>query len=252
MTSDFYNALAPCRHDHVFLAIVPLAFAAFGNLDRPLQIGAVDMAFPRVNMVSYQPISSAHHHARELLYTGRRARSGWTSYSPWLRLRTAHVFNARRFGHWNVFLITSSLLAPLIYRHDYSASCSGYDLDALAFLCVAQFVTAFLRCSPFPLEPPRSCSWRITFLAPAFFFPRAGCFGNTSKYLRRRESAPLATPFWFLGHPEVYVLILPGMGMVCEIIANNTRKPIWDISRWSTRCSRSDSFRSSFGRITCI
>ena len=55
MTSDFYNALGAMHGTiMVFLAIVPLAFAAFGNLIVPLQIGAVDMAFPRVNMVSYQ------------------------------------------------------------------------------------------------------------------------------------------------------------------------------------------------------
>jgi cytochrome c oxidase subunit 1 len=57
--------------------------------------------------------------------------------------------------------------------------------------------------------------------------------------------------FWFLGHPEVYVLILPGMGIVAEIIANNTRKPLWGYNRWSSPRWSSDFCRSSSGPTTC-
>src|SRR4029079_10476322 len=82
MSSDLYNAFGAMHGTiMVFLAIVPLAFAAFGNYVVPLQIGAVDMAFPRVNMVSYQ----CYFIGGVIMFfsffiPGGAARSGWTSY----------------------------------------------------------------------------------------------------------------------------------------------------------------------------
>src|SRR5262245_11242728 len=83
MTSDFYNALGAMHGTiMVFLAIVPLAFAAFGNLIVPLQIGAVDMAFPRVNMVSYQVyFLGGVIMLTSFFIPGGAAQAGWTSSS---------------------------------------------------------------------------------------------------------------------------------------------------------------------------
>src|SRR5437868_2640486 len=84
MQPDLYNALGAMHGTiMVFLAIVPLAFAAFGNFVVPLQIGAPDMAFPRVNMVSYQAyVLGGIIMFFSFFIPGGAAQAGWTSYSP--------------------------------------------------------------------------------------------------------------------------------------------------------------------------
>ena len=84
MLPDLYNAFGAMHGTiMVFLAIVPLAFAAFGNFVVPLQIGAPDMAFPRVNMVSYQAyFMGGCIMLASFFVPGGAAKSGWTSYSP--------------------------------------------------------------------------------------------------------------------------------------------------------------------------
>ena len=116
MSPDLYNAFGAMHGTiMVFLAIVPLAFAAFGNYVVPLQIGAPDMAFPRVNMVSYQ----CYFIGGVIMFVsffipGGAARSGWTSYSPLATLADPAPINGQTF--WiigMVFLITSSLLGAV-------------------------------------------------------------------------------------------------------------------------------------------
>src|SRR3954468_4812773 len=100
MSPDLYNAFGAMHGTiMVFLAIVPLAFGAFGNFVVPLQIGAIDMAFPRVNMVSYQSyfIGGAIM-LSSFFMPGGAARSGWTSYSPLATLADrSHLFNGQTF-----------------------------------------------------------------------------------------------------------------------------------------------------------
>src|SRR5213083_1176532 len=109
MQADLYNAFGAMHGTiMVFLAIVPLAFAAFGNFVVPLQIGAPDMAFPRVNMASYQ----AYFLGGVIMFTsffipGGAAKAGWTSYSPIATLGHSHLVNGQTL--WiigMVFLIT--------------------------------------------------------------------------------------------------------------------------------------------------
>src|SRR5262245_10833707 len=96
----------------VFLAIVPLAFAAFGNFVVPLQIGAVDMAFPRINMVSYQCyVVGGVIMLVSFFIPGGAAQAGWTSYSPLATMGSTHGQTFWIIGM--VFLITSSLLGAV-------------------------------------------------------------------------------------------------------------------------------------------
>src|SRR5438045_3966476 len=110
MSADLYNSFGAMHGTiMVFLAIVPLAFAAFGNYVVPLMIGAPDMCFPRVNMASYQSyVVGGIVMLVSFFIPGGAAQAGWTSYSP---LATAIATNGQTF--WLVgmiFLITSSLL----------------------------------------------------------------------------------------------------------------------------------------------
>src|SRR5438477_6975335 len=217
----------------VFLAIVPLAFAAFGNLIVPLQIGAVDMAFPRVNMVSYQAyFMGGTIMLASFFMPGGAARSGWTSYSPLATVADMnHTFNGQTF--WiigMVFLITSSLLGAVNFIATIiQLRAPGMTWMRLPFFCWAQFVTAFLLLLAFPpLEAAAVLQLMDKVAHTSFFLPTGLAVGGQLANISGGGSPLLWQHlFWFLGHPEVYVLILPAMGIVAEVIANNTRKPLW-------------------------
>src|SRR3989442_1788416 len=233
MMPDLYNAFGAMHGTiMVFLAIVPIAFAAFGNFVVPLQIGAPDMAFPRINMVSYQ----CYFLGGVVMFfsffiPGGAARSGWTSYSPLATLADPHLFNGQTF--WivgMVFLITSSLLGAVNFIGTIiQLRAPGMTWMRLPFFCWAQFVTAFLLLLAFPpLEAAAIMQLMDKVAHTSFFLPTGLAVGGALANVSGGGSPLLWQHlFWFLGHPEVYVLILPAMGIVAEVIANNTRKPLW-------------------------
>jgi cytochrome c oxidase subunit 1 len=235
MSPDLYNAFGAMHGTiMVFLAIVPLAFAAFGNYVVPLQIGAVDMAFPRVNMASFQCyfLGGVVMFA-SFFVPGGAAKSGWTSYSPLATL-------AERGYHWNgqtfwiigmVLLITSSLLGAVNFIATIiQLRAPGMTWMRLPFFVWAQFVTAFLLLLAFPpLEAAGVMQLMDNLFGTSFFLPSGLMLAGTTPVQVSGGGSPLLWQhlFWFLGHPEVYVLILPAFGIVGEIIANNTRKPLY-------------------------
>src|SRR5437763_6777280 len=233
MQPDLYNSFGAMHGTiMVFLAIVPIAFAAFGNFVVPLQIGAPDMAFPRVNMASYQ----AYFLGGVVMFfsffiPGGAAKAGWTSYSPVATLGHGHLVNGQTL--WiigMVFLITSSLLGAVNFIATIiQLRAPGMTWMRLPFFVWAQFVTAFLLLLAFPpLEAAGVMQLMDKVAHTSFFLPTGLAVGGALANVSGGGS-PLLWPhlFWFLGHPEVYVLILPAMGIVAEVIANNTRKPIW-------------------------
>jgi len=230
VSPDLYNSFGAMHGTiMVFLAIVPLAFAAFGNYLVPLQIGAPDMAFPRVNMASYQfYVLGGVIMFFSFFIPGGAAQAGWTSYPP---LALAIPTDGQTF--WligMVFLITSSLLGAVNFIATViQLRAPGMTWMRLPFFVWAQFVTAFLLLLAFPpLEAAGVMQLMDKVAHTSFFLPTGlapvGQLANVSG-----GGSPLLWQhlFWFLAHPEVYVLILPAMGIVAEIIANNTRKPIW-------------------------
>src|SRR6266853_872124 len=233
MQTDLYNALGAMHGTiMVFLAIVPLAFAAFGNFVVPLQIGAPDMAFPRVNMASYQ----AYFMGGVIMFTsffipGGAAKAGWTSYSPVATLGHAHLVNGQTL--WiigMVFLITSSLLGAVNFIATIiQLRAPGMTWMRLPFFVWAQFVTAFLLLLAFPPLEAAAVMQLMDNLAGTSFFLPSGLVVAGKVAAISGGGSPLLWQhlFWFLGHPEVYVLILPAMGIVAEVIACNTRKPLW-------------------------
>ena len=230
MSSDLYNAFGAMHGTiMVFLAIVPLAFGAFGNLVVPLQIGAPDMAFPRINMVSYQFfVVGGVIMLVSFVVPGGPAMSGWTSYSP-----LATIVPTDGQTYWligMVFLITSSLLGAVNFLATIiQLRAPGMNWMRLPFFVWAQFVTGFLLLLAFPpLEAAGIMQLMDKVFHTSFFLPTGLAVGGEYANVSGGGSPLLWQHlFWFLGHPEVYVLILPAMGIVCEVIANNTRKPIW-------------------------
>ncbi len=229
MGNDLYNAFGAMHGTiMVFLAIVPLAFAAFGNYVVPLMIGAPDMAFPRINMVSYQSYAVGGVIMMVSFFIpGGAAQGGWTSYSP---LATSIPTDGQTF--WligMIFLITSSLLGAVNFIATIiQLRAPGMTWMRLPWFVWTQFVTAFLLLLAFPPLEAAGIMQLMDKVAHTSFFLPSGLAIAGAEHLSGGGSPLLWQHlFWFLGHPEVYVLILPAMGIVCEIITNNTRKPIW-------------------------
>jgi cytochrome c oxidase subunit 1 len=229
MSADLYNSFGAMHGTiMVFLGIVPLAFAAFGNFVVPLQIGAPDMAFPRINMASYQAyVVGGLIMLVSFFIPGGAAQAGWTSYSP---LATAIPTYGQIF--WlvgMVFLITSSLLGAVNFLATIiQLRAPGMTWMRLPFFVWAQFVTGFLLLLAFPPLEAAAIMQLMDKVAHTSFFLPTGLAVSGLGHISGGGSPLLWQHlFWFLGHPEVYVLILPAMGIVCEVIANNTRKPIW-------------------------
>jgi cytochrome c oxidase subunit I len=230
MSLDLYNSFGAMHGTiMVFLAIVPLAFAAFGNYVVPLQIGAVDMAFPRINMASYQ----FYFVGGVVMFTsffipGGAAQAGWTSYSP---LASAIPTDGQTFWLLGmVFLITSSLLGAVNFIATIiQLRAPGMTWMRLPWFVWVQFVTGFLLLLAFPpLESAAIMQLMDKVAGTSFFLPTGLAIGGQLADVSGGGSPLLYQHlFWFLGHPEVYVLILPAMGIVAEVIACNTRKPIW-------------------------
>ena len=230
ISPELYNAFGAMHGTiMVFLGVVPLAFAAFGNYVVPLMIGAPDMTFPRINMASFHAfLLGGLVMFTSFFIPGGAAQAGWTSYSP---LASTIPTDGQAF--WlvgMVLLITSSLLGAVNFIATIiQLRAPGMTWMRMPFFVWAQFVTAFLLLLAFPpLEAAGLMQLMDNVAHTSFFLPTglavSGPVGQASG-----GGSPLLWQhlFWFLGHPEVYVLILPAMGIVGEIIANNTRKPIW-------------------------
>ncbi|PYI93840.1 MAG: cytochrome C oxidase subunit I [Verrucomicrobia bacterium] len=238
MTSEFYNSLGAMHGTiMIFLGVVPVAFAAFGNFVVPLQIGAPDMTFPKINAASFWAFFVGGVIMLVSFFVpGGAAKGGWTSYTP-LAVIADHgqgfnpIFNGQTL--WLVgfiFLITSSLLGAINFITTIiQLRAPGLTWMRLPFFVWAQFVTAFLLLLAFPPLESAIIMQLMDRVASTSFFMPSGLVVNGSPLHVSGGGSPLLWQhlFWFLGHPEVYVLILPGMGIVAEIIANNSRKPLW-------------------------
>jgi cytochrome c oxidase subunit 1 len=236
MTSDFYNSLGAMHGTiMVFLGIVPIAFAAFGNFVVPLQIGAPDMTFPRINMASFHSfwIGGAIMLGSFFCPTGP-AKGGWTSYAPLSDLadQAPNMFFTGQ-SLWilgMVFLITSSLLGAVNFVTTIiQLRAPGMTWMRMPFFCWVQLITAFILLLAFPpLEAASLMQLMDRLFGTSFFLPHGLTVSNHLVNISGGGSPLLWQHlFWFLGHPEVYVLILPGLGIIAEVVTNNTRRPLW-------------------------
>ncbi|HSA58155.1 MAG TPA: cbb3-type cytochrome c oxidase subunit I [bacterium] len=229
MSPDLYNSFGAMHGTiMVFLGVVPLAVGGFGNYLVPLQIGAPDMAFPKLNAASYWSyFVGGVVMLCSFFLPGGPAQSGWTSYPP-LSILASTGQTAWLIGM--VFLITSSLLGSInIIVTIVQLRAKGLSFFRMPFLVWAQFVTSFLLVLAFPpLEAAAVFQLMDRVAGTSFFMPSGLVVGGMPLQVAGGGNPVLWQHlFWFLAHPEVYVLILPALGIVTEIIANNTRKPLY-------------------------
>ncbi len=238
MTGEFYNSLGAMHGTiMVFLGIVPLGFGAFGNYFTPLQIGAPDMAFPRLNMASYWLyLAGGLMMLASFFFPSGAAQTGWTAYPPLSVLTNADSV----WGVWftgqtmwlvaMVVLITSSLLGAVNFLTTIiQLRAPGMTWMRLPFFVWSMLVTGFLLLLAFPPLEVAGIMQLMDRVAGTSFFLPSGLNVNGQVPDIAGSGSPLLYQhlFWFLGHPEVYVLLLPAFGIVAEVLPPNIRKPLW-------------------------
>ena len=229
MLPEFYTQLGAMHGTiMVFLAVVPLAAGAFGNYLVPLQIGARDMAFPRLNAASYWIYAAAGLLMLASFATrGGAPSSGWTSYPP----LSVIALDGQSFWLAGIILLgVSSLLNSLnVIVTVLQMRADGLSMMRLPFFVWTQLVTAFLLLLAFPPLQGAALLQLMDRVAGTSFFMPSGLIVTGQAIAAAGGGNPLLWQhlFWFLAHPEVYVLILPGLGIVAEVIAANIRKPLW-------------------------
>jgi cytochrome c oxidase subunit 1 len=230
---EFYYALVTMHGTVlVFFVLTAGLSGTFANILIPLQIGARDMASPFLNMLSYWFFFMASIVMLSSLFvqTGP-ASGGWTMYPPLSALPQAADGSKIGADLWLISMalfIVSSLLGGLNYISTIlNMRTKGMSMTRLPLTIWAMFFTAVLGVLSFPVL--LSGAILLLFdrnLGTSFFL--SDIVVNGEILPNEGGSAILFQHlFWFLGHPEVYIILLPAMGMVSEILSVNSRKPIF-------------------------
>ncbi|MEO8110549.1 MAG: cbb3-type cytochrome c oxidase subunit I [Ginsengibacter sp.] len=230
---EFYYALVTMHGTIlVFFVLTAGLSGTFANFLIPLQVGARDMASPFLNMLSYWFFFSASIVMFASLFTQTGpASGGWTIYPPLSALREASDGAKIGMDLWltsmSLFII-SQLLAGLNYISTIlNLRTKGMSMTRLPLTIWALFFTAILGVLSFPVLLS-GCILLLfdRHLGTSFFLSDIVISG---KILPNEGGSPILFQhlFWFLGHPEVYIIALPAMGIVSEVMATNARKPIF-------------------------
>jgi cytochrome c oxidase subunit 1 len=233
MANDIYLALVTIHGTiMVFFVLTAGLSGTFSNLLIPLQIGARDMASGFMNMISYWLFFlSAVVMLSSLFVEAGPASAGWTIYPPLSALPQAIPGSGAGMTLWLVSMalfIASSLMGSLNYIVTViNLRTKGMSMTRLPLTIWTFFVTAIIGVISFPVL--LSAALLLIFdrsFGTSFFLSDIYIAGEVLHY---QGGSPVLFEhlFWFLGHPEVYIVILPAMGLVSEIMATNSRKPIF-------------------------
>ena len=216
----------------VFFLLTGGLSGTFSNLLIPLQLGARDMASGFLNMISYWLflVSSVIMLISLFIETGP-AMAGWTIYPPLSALPQAIEGSGTGMTLWLVsmtFFIAGSLMGSLNYIVTVlNLRTKGMTMTRMPLTIWAFFVTAILGVLSFPVLLSAALLLMMDRLAGTSFYLSDIIVGG--EMLENHGGSPLLYQhlFWFLGHPEVYIVLLPALGLSSEIIATNSRKPIF-------------------------
>jgi cytochrome c oxidase subunit I len=219
---ETYNAMFTMHATiMIFFVVMPILVGAYGNFLVPLMIGARDMAFPILNMLSFWvALPAAIIMLSGFFVPGGHAAAGWTSYAP---LSANPVYTGVDWGQnlWIISLIIlgfSSMMGAINYITTIiNMRAPGMTFFRLPLTIWSLFVVAILVLLAIPV---------LTSALAMLLFDRL--FGTTF-FLPAGGGEPLLWQhlFWFFGHPEVYILILPAMGIASDVLSTFSRKPIF-------------------------
>ncbi|HEX9636072.1 MAG TPA: cbb3-type cytochrome c oxidase subunit I [Acidobacteriota bacterium] len=222
MGPEFYNAVFTMHATiMIFFAVMPILIGCFGNFLIPLMIGTRDMAFPFLNLLSFWVGAvAAVLMIASFFVDGGAAASGWTAYAP---LSSIPTYTGVDWGQdlWIISLMVlgiSSLMGSINYITTVvNMRAPGMTWFRLPLTIWALFITATLLLLALPV---------LTAALGMLLFDR---MAGTSFFLPSGGGHPLLWQhmFWFFGHPEVYILILPAMGIASDVISTFSRKPIF-------------------------
>jgi cytochrome c oxidase subunit 1 len=234
MTPEYYLSLLTMHGTlMVFFVLTNAPFAAFGNYFLPIQIGAEDMAFPRFNMMSFWTTFLAFCILIAAFFVpDGPPLSGWTAYAP-LSAVGSDAGPGEGLGQtlWGlsifVFCIASLLGSLNFIATTLDLRTKGMTLARMPLCTWAWFITSCISLLAFAVLLPACLLLILDRVAGTSFFIPAGLV-ISDRLQPHSGGSPLLWQhlFWFFGHPEVYIAILPSMGIISHILINSMRRPL--------------------------
>ena len=219
---ELYNALVTMHATiMVFFVVAPILVGCFGNFLIPLMIGTDDMAFPVLNMLSFWiTIVAGVVLLASFFVEGGAAATGWTAYAP---LSVKAIYTGVDAGQdlWCVSLIVLGI-GSLLGAINYITTIVNMRTEGMTYFRMPLTIWSLLIVAILLLLAMPVLTTALTLL----LFDRTL---GTSFFLTEGGGEPILWQhlFWFFGHPEVYILILPAMGIVSDILSVFSRKPIF-------------------------
>jgi cytochrome c oxidase subunit 1 len=234
ISPEFYTTLFTMHATvMIFFVIIPILAGAFGNYLIPLMIGADDMAFPTLNMLSYWFMWPAFICiGLSFLWPPYGAGGGWTSYPPLSAVPEASPNSAWAQTMWLLGITCvgiSSMLGSVNYMTTIiQMRAPGMTMFRLPMTIWGMFITAILQAFALPvLTAAGFMQLADRLVGTGFFEPEALSVNNSAMLTGGGQPILWQHLFWFYSHPAVYIMILPAMGMVSDMIACFSRKPLF-------------------------